>query len=92
MVEREEENSFYLNQIDRIQIATPLTVFFSENREREIDLSVRFFDRNNRPLFNNMPIPYELLLTDSIIDNPTWIFPKKALTKCAPLSPPKGRP
>jgi hypothetical protein len=91
MVEREEENSFYLNQIDRIQIATPLTVFFSENREREIDLSVRFFDRNNRPLFNNMPIPYELLLTDSIIDKPTLDLSKKGTYQMQATFPTKRK-
>jgi hypothetical protein len=91
MVEREEENSFYLNQIDRIQIATPLTVFFSENREREIGLSVNFFDRNNRPLFNNLPIPYELLLTDSIIDNPTLDLSKKGTYQLRATFPTKRK-
>jgi hypothetical protein len=89
MAEREEENSFYLNQIERIQIATPLTVFFSENLEREIDLSVRFFDRNNRPLFNNMAVPYDLLLTDSLIEKPTLDLSRKGIYQMRATFPTK---
>lgn len=71
MTEREEENSFYLNQISRIQVSTPQQVFFSENMETQLNVDVRYFDESNRPLFTNQNIPYELFLTDSLIDSPT---------------------
>ncbi|MFD2200420.1 M43 family zinc metalloprotease [Shivajiella indica] len=91
MVEREEENSFYLNQIDRIQIATPLTLFFSENLQRDLNLSIRFFDRNNRPLFDNRPIPYDLLLTDSIINQPTLDLSRKGTYQMRAAFPTKEK-
>ncbi|PRY87579.1 M43 family zinc metalloprotease [Mongoliibacter ruber] len=71
MTEREEDNSFYLNQISRIQVNTAQQIFFSENVETSLNLDVRYFDESNRPLFANQNIPYELFLTDSLIDSPT---------------------
>jgi hypothetical protein len=70
VTERGEENSFYLNQIARIQVNTPQQIFFSENIETPINLDVRYFDESNRPLFTNQNIPFELFLTDSLIETP----------------------
>lgn len=71
VAEREQENSFYLNQIARISISTPQQIFFSENLSQALPVDVRYFDESNRPLFTNQNIPFELFLTDSLIEAPS---------------------
>lgn len=70
VTEREDENSFYLNQISRIQLNLNQQIFFSEDLQQPLNVDVRYFDESNRPLFSNVNIPFELLLTDSLINSP----------------------
>lgn len=66
----ESENSFYLNQISKIQLFSSKTKFFSENKVEDFNLTVRFFDRDNRPFLNNIDVPYLIYLGDSVIEEP----------------------
>lgn len=68
--DRESENSFYLNQINRIQLISSKTIFFSENLQEDLKLTVSFFDRDNRPFLNNIDVPYVIYLGDSVIKEP----------------------
>lgn len=70
MTDRESENSFYLNQINRIQLISSKTIFFSENIVENFNLTVSFFDRDNRPFLNNFDVPYVIYLGDSVIKEP----------------------
>ncbi|MCH6234693.1 M43 family zinc metalloprotease [Cognataquiflexum rubidum] len=70
MTDRESENSFYLNQINRIQLISSKTIFFTENLQEDLNLTVSFFDRDNRPFLNNIDVPYVIYLGDSVIKKP----------------------
>jgi hypothetical protein len=70
VTDRESENSFYLNQINRIQLISSKTIFFAENLQEDLNLTVSFFDRDNRPFLNNIDVPYVIYLGDSVIKEP----------------------
>lgn len=81
VTERAEENSFYLNQIARIQLETTKTVFFSESIKENLNLNVRFFDKDNRPFLTNVRVPYQIYLGDSLINGPELDLSKKGVYK-----------
>lgn len=70
MTDRDSENSFYLNQIKKIQLISSKTIFFSENIEEDFNLTVSFFDGDNRPFLNKIDVPYIIYLGDSVIEEP----------------------
>ena len=87
MTDREAENSFYLNQINRIQLISSKTVFFTENIEEDFNLTVSFFDRDNRPFLNNIDVPYVIYLGDSVIKEPSLDLSKPGKYKLRVMFP-----
>jgi zinc-dependent metalloproteinase lipoprotein len=87
MTDRESENSFYLNQINRIQLISSKTIFFTENREENFNLTVSFFDRSNRPFLTNIDVPYVIYLGDSVIKEPTLDLSKPGKYKLRVMFP-----
>lgn len=87
VTERTEENSFYLNQIARIQLETVKTVFFSENITENLAINVRFFDKDNRPFLTNVKVPYQIYLGDSLINGPQLDLSKRGVYKLRVMFP-----
>lgn len=87
IVDRESENSFYLNQINKIELVSSKTIFFSENKEEDFKLTVSIFDKDNRPFLNNVKVPYIIYLGDSIIKKPTLDLSKKGKYKLRVMFP-----
>lgn len=85
--ERLDENSFYLNQIARIQLETTKTVFFTENVKENLNLTVRFFDKDNRPFLTNVKVPYQIYLGDSLINGPELNLSRKGTYKLRVMFP-----
>lgn len=87
MTDRESENSFYLNQINRIKLISSKTIFFTENLEEDLNLTVSFFDRDNRPFLNNIEVPYVIYLGDSVIQEPRLDLSKPGKYKLRVMFP-----